>query len=393
MSDGGRLALVLWVLPTLPSHLCLFSSKNCLYFFFFFSGFWTGEWATLFLHQRTPERRLRSTSQNISMDNSVQRTVGASRPPPVLRPPPLFRSIGPPGLPAGVPPHRRLRSMFCRSRAVLPANTHVVGDSDVRTFTDILTGNHAPTIMCPLGCNDALSEDIRRGTMSAALEPAVDSDLQSGAAVFRSGFFADRVSPRAHNVRQDRQLFSHVCPSARVNVRQGSGVTPLQTSEEPAIKERQHQKRRKRSYRVDCTGEGAVPSLTEKEEDTRLCEWLQSLGIAGGKAKASITTNNQQQLFVSRCSGVMSLRHPDTAASQRRDRRPHFLPPICQSDSLLHVPLLLPENSPPPSPCTDPDAPIHYLPIPPLKPISSRRKWEAVGQPVLYWSCFRLMPC
>lgn len=318
------------------------------------------------------------------MDRSIQRKVGVSRPSSTLQPPPLFRSIGPPGLSASLPPHRRLRSIFCRSRAVLPADTHNIEASDIHTFTNILTGNHARTMMCPLGCNEALSEDIQPSTVLNALEPEVDSDLHKRA-VFRSGVFADTwslvsVSAQAQSGQQDRQLFSHLCPSARASGRnigrQGRLVTPLQTSEDPTIKEKQQQKRRKRSYKVDCAGKQkyVVPSLTEKEEDARLCEWLQSLGIADRSAKNPITTNNQQRLFVSRCREVTSHREPDTAASHRRDRRPHFLPPICQSDSLLHVPLLIPENSPPPSPHTYPDAPIHLLPVPPLQLLSSRRK-------------------
>ncbi|KAL7378106.1 hypothetical protein ABVT39_008494 [Epinephelus coioides] len=310
------------------------------------------------------------------MHKNIERKVGISRPSSVLRPPPLFRSIGPPGLSANLPPHRRLRSIFCRSRAVLPANTHPTEASGTHTFNDIQTGHHARTLVCPLGCNDALSEDIQSGTVLDAFQPEVDSDLQRGA-VFRPGGFPATwlASPR---VQQDRQLFSYLCPSAgaggKDRGKQGRWVTPLQTSEDPAIKDKQRQKRRKRSFKVDCAGKHkyVVPSLTEKEEDARLCEWLQSLGIADRNDKDSVTTNNQQQqrLFVSRCRGVTKQQE----ASYRRDRRPHFLPPLCQSDSLLHVPLLLPENSPPPSPCTYTDPSIHRLPVPLLQPLSLRRK-------------------
>lgn len=250
------------------------------------------------------------------MHKSIKRKVGISRPSSSLPPPPLFRSIGPPGTTsASLPPHRRLRSMFCRSRAVLPANTHPTEASDTQTGS---------TVMCPLGCNDALSEDLHR-----------------------------RADARSANP----QLLSHLCASRG---RQGRSVTPLQTSEDPTMKEKRQQKRKKRSYKVDCAGKHVVPPLTEKEEDGRLCEWLQSLGIADEK--------EQQRLFVSRCR--------DTAARHRRDRRPHFLPPICQSDSLLRVPVLLPENSPPPSPCPHPpDAPIHSLRLAVPRPQPpSRRK-------------------
>lgn len=269
------------------------------------------------------------------------------------QPPPLFRSIGPPGLSASLPPHRRLRSIFCRSRAVLPANTHPIEASDTQAFTDIQTGNHAGTVISPLSRNDMFSKDIRPWTLLNALQPEVD-----------------------------RQLFSHLCPSAqpsgRNRGRQGRMVTPLQTSEFPAIKEKQQQKRRKRSYKVNCTGQQKVASLTEKEEDARLCEWLQSLGIADSREKDSAATTN---LVASRCCGVVP-GHPqqETAADHRRDRRPYFLPPIHQLDSLLHVPPMLLENSPPPSPCSSLDAPIHVLAVPLLQPLSSKRKGGVIGQ-------------
>ena len=280
------------------------------------------------------------------MDKNLQRKAAASTPSSPLRPPPLLPSMGRPGL--GVPPHRRLRSLFCRSTAVLPADTHNSEASEVHTFTDILTHNRAPAAtQCPPGSEDLQS---RRAL----------SDPQR-TAVFGSG-----------SGKQDRQLFSHICPPAGVSGRSvgrpGRSVTPLQTSQDPVIKEKQHQKRRRRSYRVkvDCAGTHAAAPLTER--DARLSDWLQSLELADDKE-----TDSNYQLS-SGCSGGTGLRLMDTAASHRRDRRPHFLPPIRQSDSLLQVPLLLPENSPPPSPCAFPEAPVLSLPVPPLRPITSRRK-------------------
>lgn len=303
------------------------------------------------------------------MDKSTEMKVGPSRRSSALQPPPLFRSIGPPGLLASLPPHRRLRSLFCRSRAVLPANARTTEASN--TFTDIHAAHHAH--MCSLHCSDGLLEDVQSST--------VESDSQRRA-VLKSGVFTHTwglVSkcPRVQSKQPDTELFSDLRPSATINEtlrgREARLVAPLQTSEDPAIKEKQQQKRRKRSYRVECAGKQkyVVPLFTEEEEDARLCEWLQSLGIDGSKGKDAVSANNQQRLFVSRCRGRTG--KPDTVASHRRDRRPHFLPPINQSDSLLHVPLLLPENSPPPSPCTFSDAPIHSLPVPLQQPLSRRR--------------------
>ncbi|KAI4799371.1 hypothetical protein KUCAC02_016969 [Chaenocephalus aceratus] len=255
------------------------------------------------------------------MPKRKEEQVVISGPSPIPRPP-LFRSVGPPELSAGLPPHRRLRSLFCRSRAVLPANTH--------TFTDTHdTRNHGRTAVCPLGSNDALSKDVRCET--DAFQPKGHSVVLHRGAEFRSEAFADTwslvsESPRVHAI-SDR----------------GRWVTPpLQTSEDPAIRDKQ--RRRKRSFKVDCAGKYVLPpSLTPREEDARLCEWLQSLGIAG---------ENQQK---SRFRGGVQ----EQETRFRRDRRPHFLPPLVQSDSLLRVPFFLPENSPPPSPFTHPDPPLH----------------------------------
>lgn len=268
------------------------------------------------------------------MDKSIDGKARISRPSSSLHPPPLFRRIGPPGLSASLPPHRRLRSLFCRSRAVLPANTHHTEASETHNFTDIQTGNHAHTSICPLGCNDVLSEDIQSNTVLKTLQPEVDSDLHRRA-MFRSVVFTDTwsisASPQEKSGQQDRWLFSHLCPSAGANDRnrgrQGRLVTPLQTSEDPAMKEKQQQKRGKRSYKVDCAGtqKYVVPSLTEKEGDARLCEWLQSLGIADSNLKDSVTTNNQQRLFVSRCRGGTGHRETDDPIS--------CLPSVCRTPS------------------------------------------------------------
>ncbi|KAK5856736.1 hypothetical protein PBY51_008312 [Eleginops maclovinus] len=270
--------------------------------------------------------------------------VVISRPSPILHPPPVL----PPEGSACLPPHRRLRSLFCRSRAVLPANTHPTEASDTQTFTDIRTRSHR-AVVGPLGCRDAHSEDIQSRT--DAFQPKTGSVLHRGAG-FGSQAFADTWSL----VSESPQM--HLLSDRSRN--RGRWVTPLQTSEGPAIKDKQ--RRRQRSLKVDCSGKYVLPSLKQKEEDVRLGEWLQSLGIAGD----SVTSNNQQK---SRFRGVTKEQEP----SYRRDRRPHFLPPLLQSDSLLHVPFFLPENSPPPSPFTHRDPPMH--------PLSMRRRGDAVGQP------------
>ncbi|XP_042360401.1 volume-regulated anion channel subunit LRRC8D [Plectropomus leopardus] len=232
----------------------------------------------------------------------------------------------------------------------------------------------ASTQTTPLFILQIQSQDVQSSSVVSAFQPDVDSNLHR-ADGFRSGCFATAWS----SVQQDRQLFSHLCPPAGDNSRDRGGrsrwVTPLQTSERPAIKDKRRQKRRKRSLKVDCAGKYVGPSRAEKEEDARLCEWLESLGLAERN-----DATKQQRLFVSMC------REQET--SQRRDRRPHFLPPLYQSDSLLHVPLLLPENSPPPSPCTYTNPSIRPLPVPLLQPLTLRRNIKYLSVRVSVQVCY-----
>ncbi|KAA8585615.1 hypothetical protein FQN60_004309 [Etheostoma spectabile] len=293
------------------------------------------------------------------MHKNTEREVGISRTSFALRPPPLlFRSIEPPALSAGSPPHRRLRSIFCRSRAVLPVNAHPIEASDTHTFTDIRTAKHARTIMSPLGCDEAVSGDVQCSAGLNPLQPEVDSDLHRRTAGFRSGTHTDTQPEETASTQTETvgQLLSQLCqPSAadgRNRGTQGRWVTPRQTSEDPGITQKQQKRkrrrRRRRKRKVDCAGKRkyVVPSLTEKEEEARLCEGLQSLRIADSREKDSDAANNQRRPFVSRCRTVT--RGQETAAENHmRDRRPHFLPPLCRSDTLLHVPFLLPQNSPP----------------------------------------------
>lgn len=300
------------------------------------------------------------------MHKNIAGKVGLSRSSSSLRPPLLFRSLGPPEFSASLPPHRRLRSLFYRSRAVLPTNTLSFEAPDTHTFTDFT-----------LRCNDSLSEDDQVGAVSTELQPEVDPS-QHSKAVFSSGCVSQ--CPQAPSLRRGRQQLSHFCPSVqpsgRSRGRQGTLVSPLQSSEHPAIQEKQQQKRKKkRGYKVDCTGKYLAPSLTEKKDDTKLCEWLQNLGFAESHEVDPGTSPQQpQRLFVPRRAELKDHQERDASASRRRNRRPHFLPPISQSGSHLHVPLLLPKNSPPPSPCSFLDAPIHTMAVPLLHSFSLRRK-------------------
>ncbi|XP_041736348.2 uncharacterized protein LOC121569443 [Coregonus clupeaformis] len=338
-------------------------------------------------------RHLKEWEEERGADVMLQRTGEEIRPSVTLRPPPLFRSIGSSGLSASLPPHRRLRSIFRRSRAVLPANTHAGEVSGTHTLQDLLSGTHINALPHPLTHNDVVSEkDVHINTVSETQT----QPKRHGLTVLEppTGPLKDTLSfiISAESRQQGGQPFSQISPPLRTDIkgmaRWDRAEAPLKMREdlgtgEGGLKEKQKVKRRKRRRRrVDCKEEDhandryVAPFFTpETEGDGGLCQWLQSLGITD-REKEAISPNrskHQQSGFRERMAGRREgYSHP--AANHRRDRRPHFLPPICQSGSLLHVPLLLPENSPPPSPCTSPHAPFHPLPVPLLHPLPFRRK-------------------
>ncbi|XP_031690391.1 uncharacterized protein LOC116375907 [Oncorhynchus kisutch] len=322
-------------------------------------------------------------------DVMLQRTGEEMRPSITLRPPPLFRSIGPSGLSASLPPHRRLRSIFRRSRAVLPANTHAGKVSGTHTLQDLLSGTHINTLPHQLTPNDVVSEkDVHINTDSETQTQPKRLMSAHGLTVLEppTGPLTDTLSfiVSAKSRQQGGQPFFQLSPPLRTHIkgraRWGRAVSPLKMRDdlgtgEGGVKEKQ--KRRRLDWKgEDQANDRYVSSFTpETEGDGGLCQWLQSLEI-GDREKEAISPNSSKQQpsgFRERMARHREgYSHP--AANHRRDRRPHFLPPICQSGSLLHVPLLLPKNSPPPSPCTSPHAPFHPLPVPLLHPLPFRRK-------------------
>lgn len=286
------------------------------------------------------------------MDNSTENRFGDSRPPFPLRPPPLFRSIGLSGLWASLPPHRWLCYSLNRSRTVLPANMHHTEPSDTCTFADLKVKNLGQTEEISLSCVDVFSED--------AIKPEETSDLQKAAA-FRSDVCSVVSKCSQTQVKQqDGKFSSRVSVSATADGkntgRQARLLALFQLSEDPAVKEEQQRGKQKRY------GAGrqkyVTPMPDVRENNAKHCAWLQSLGIVDGNARNSIFSHNLQQSSVARSSVTMIQGDPERATGTRRDRRPHFLPPINQVEPHLQVPLLLPENSPPfllswcPIPCS-----------------------------------------
>nr|XP_046187981.1 uncharacterized protein LOC124016451 [Oncorhynchus gorbuscha]XP_046187982.1 uncharacterized protein LOC124016451 [Oncorhynchus gorbuscha] len=331
-------------------------------------------------------RNLKEGEEEGGADVMLQRMGEEMRPSITLRPPPLFRSIGPSGLSASLPPHRRLRSIFRRSRAVLPANTHAGKVSGTHTLQDLLSGTHINTLPHQLTHNDVVSEkDVHINTDSETQTQPKRLMSAHGLTVLEppTGPLTDTLSfiVSAESRQQVGQPFSQLSPPLRTHIkgraRWGRAVSPLKMRDdlgtgEGGVKEKQKVKRRRLDWKgEDQANDRYVPSFTpETEGDGGLCQWLQSLGIGDREENRS---KPQQSGFRERMAGHREgYSHP--AANHRRDRRPHFLPPICQSGSLLHVPLLLPKNSPPPSPCTSPHAPFHPLPVPLLHSLPFRRK-------------------
>ncbi|XP_024246474.1 uncharacterized protein LOC112226305 [Oncorhynchus tshawytscha] len=336
-------------------------------------------------------RHLKEGEEERGADVMLQRMGEEMRPSITLRPPPLFRSIGPSGLSASLPPHRRLRSIFRRSRVVLPANTHAGKVSGTHTLQDLLSGTHINTLPHQLTPNDVVSEkDVHINTDSETQTQPKRLMSAHGLTVLEppTGPLTDTLSfiVSAESRQQGGQPFSQLSPPLRTHIkgraRWGRAVSPLKMRDdlgtgEGGVKEKQKVKRRRLDWKgEDQANDRYVPSFTpETEGDGGLCQWLQSLGIRDREEEAISPNRSKQQPsgFRERMAGHREgYSHP--AANHRRDRRPHFLPPICQSGSLLHVPLLLPKNSPPPSPCTSPHAPFHPLPVPLLHPLPFRRK-------------------
>ncbi|XP_035253338.1 histone-lysine N-methyltransferase 2B-like [Anguilla anguilla] len=294
-----------------------------------------------------------------------------------LRAPPLFRSISPTGVSAGLPPHRRLRAVFRRSRAVLPADTpRVCGDA--LSQADGFVGTPARTRDLARAASPTL-ELPRRAAVPA------NAPMCPPAALNRQG--GGRPCPQpapSPRTRRDRKG-----SWGGVGVGVGAGaVSPAAQGEGPTggaarADERKRKKRRRRTEgrRVNYPGNewrGVPAHNAEGGGDRALCSWLESLGLTDTERDTpGLTASaNRQGRTLQEAGSLKGRADPGQRGAEpsRRDRRPYFLPPISQSGALLYVPLLLPENSPPPSPCSSPTAPVFPLPVPRLQPLPPTRK-------------------
>ncbi|XP_023691957.1 uncharacterized protein [Paramormyrops kingsleyae] len=316
-----------------------------------------------------------------------------------LCPPPVFRSIrGLTGTSTGLPPHQRLRSIFRRSRAVLPA--------DANTETQ--------------RCGFPHLDVLRAGPLMQAGIPRTDSQP-------------------AHNSPAAQSTTFQLTPPSMLHWegkgRRSGVISPLGQPAESGWRKRRRTRRAEATGRRPDTSDqpGSLVLPSEGPKEAELCLWLQDLEITDrARERPSVTSDSQRGW--TRLGPLLGRREVGQGAglgtglgaglgaglgtglgaglgaglgtglgaglgvglgtglgaglgtglgtgqgvTQRPDRRPHFLPPITQSGSLLEVPLFLPENSPPPSPCVPPSDPFSPLPVPQpcLVAWKRRAKWQ-----------------
>lgn len=283
-----------------------------------------------------------------------------------LHPAPLFRSIGLTGLSASLPPHRRLRSILHRVRAVRPDNANAN-----ETNRDL--GGAKPNI------SEATDrglpfKDFLPDIMTQKLHPyqtheetPARASRSVGDTVTFSSFLPQTESHKNLNIEltdafQRHHSMGHQHPSSKTCISRRTIMFPLaqsntQSAAETAVSA--NRKRWSRRIRQIWTSETG-------SDDQDISECFHSLVITDHHPSANRKNpqasgspkSNRRKLDIE-CEGK-------GACHTRRDRRPHFLPPISQSGCLLDVPFLLPENSPPPSPSSVFSAPSFPLCVPTL---------------------------
>ncbi|XP_039543502.1 uncharacterized protein LOC120490152 isoform X2 [Pimephales promelas] len=240
-----------------------------------------------------------------------------------LRPALLFRTVGLTGLSASLPPHRRLRS-------VLNTTRNISGQSVDRS--DPLTGgSHRNT---PLNGLKRIQTRDRQLPKISRAKPQKDDETSMN------------EQPQTVSV----QRWHH---DGRLNATartRGRDVGYRTEKEEYLFEEVW------RGQTLKMTRKNKNKRVKIRDEASELSQWIQSLEITDRK--------REQHWNDSGWRGFRAEPVCKWEEQKRRDRRPHFLPPISQSDCLLNVPLLLPDNSPPPTPCSPSDILFFPLSIP-----------------------------
>lgn len=251
-----------------------------------------------------------------------------------LRPAPLFRSVGLTGLSASLPPHRRLRSAV--------HNTSAGGLSD-----GVLTGRPARRFLS----DSAVSEGPHTNPLSASTEKRPALNKTSHLQTFPK---KQRLKEKDRKVDDSRQHHN----------RHTSTVRHKDTQyfyEEVWRGERQKVRwsRIKPDKRLNT------------DEVSDISQRIHSLDIRNASESHQRSSMGPVD-FKPRGCGHRAVPLGKEEEQTRRDRRPHFLPPITQRHCLLNVPLTLPDNSPPPSPCSPSDVLFFPLSVPQIRPFPLR---------------------
>ncbi|XP_026783554.3 uncharacterized protein LOC113534792 [Pangasianodon hypophthalmus] len=294
-----------------------------------------------------------------------------------LRPAPLFRSIGLTGLSASLPPHRRLRSILHRARAVRPDNANETnkaqGGSNANTLISDATDrglpfkDFLPEIMTQkLRPSQTHQETRTRGSRSIR-DTKTFSSFQSQA--------ESRLNPNNNltDTFQSCHSMGHQDPSSKTYTSRRTIVFPLTqsdthsaaTTETPVSANR---KRWSRKIRQILTSE-------KGSDEQDISECFHNLVITDDHPSSNRKNLKASGSPKSNRNELDSEHEGKGACHTRRDRRPHFLPPISQSGCLLDVPFVLPENSPPPSPSSVFSTPFFPLSVPvlPVRPQHGKR--------------------
>lgn len=287
-----------------------------------------------------------------------------------LCPAPLFRSIGLTGLSASLPPHRRLRSILHRVRAVRPDNANadktnkIQGGSNANTFISEATDRGLPfkdllpDITTQKLCPPETHQEIRtRGNCSFG-DTETFFNFQSQT--------ESRLNPNNDLTRkfQGRHSIRHQNPPSKTYTSRRTIVFPITPSDthSAAAAEtppRANRKKWSRKIRQILTSE-------KGSDEQDISECFHRLVITDDRPSANRKNLQASGSPKSNISEKDSEREGKGACHTRRDRRPHFLPPISQSGCLLDVPFILPENSPPPSPSSVFSSPFFLLSVPAL---------------------------
>ncbi|XP_073670242.1 uncharacterized protein [Paramisgurnus dabryanus] len=289
--------------------------------------------------------------------NRLRTTKVKKHHPITLGPAPLFRTVGLTGLSASLPPHRRLRTVVHKT---LNTSTASCQSDDQwtrrpsRWFSSDSTVSRGPRIHQP----HTNSLSVLTGQTETQEKRLPNVGVKKISSISQK-----QISPRTQRVK-DKEMFinkhplmvnvSHWDYSGKQKTRNTSPVRQKEWGEymfEEVWRGESQKFRRTRTKRINRDEVFEVSDISQR---------IQGLEITDTQTE----THKHPMGFKPRGRGNRAVPLGKEEGQTRRDRRPHFLPPITQSDCLLNVPLVLPDNSPPPSPCSQSDILFFPLSVP-----------------------------